>query len=120
MNLKLRLSALVAAIVLGSALGFVLSAATAAPASSPFAARSLWVSYSDLDLTRRDHLALLERRIETAARRLCRSPDARSLKEIRHAEACVTQAVSRALVEATQAAADAEARRFDDRAGSQR
>jgi len=66
-------------------------------------ATRLVVRYADLDLTRRAGVIELYRRIENAARVVCTSPDPTAPKPA-PTDACLTDAVSRAVAEINQPA----------------
>jgi UrcA family protein len=81
-----------------------LLAASAALANAPTTAsksetdvRQTVVTYSDLDLIHPSGVARLYQRIRSAAEQVCRPYDARSLAQQQRSEACIDQAVRRAV-----------------------
>jgi len=76
-----------------SALGFA-ALALAAPASAAVDDRAPAVGYADLDLSRADHAALLNKRLVAAASDACGKPYIRDLKAMTSFNACVAEAVS--------------------------
>lgn len=67
-------------------------AAPAVAAPSGEERMSVEVRYSDLDLTRADHVATFIRRIEQAARRVCDTSYIRDLKAMAAFRECVAEA----------------------------
>jgi UrcA family protein len=72
---------------------------------------SATVSHADLDLTRADHVRLLEARVRRAAVRLCTSDAAQPIKIPLETRRCVRQATRAATVQIAKARSS-EARRF--------
>lgn len=67
-----------------------LALALAAPAAAETAA--VKVSYADLDLTKADGRAALDRRLERAAQRLCGTRPVRNLAMMQSHKACMAEA----------------------------
>ena len=89
-----------------SFLGVAMSAAAltalvsaAAQAGPPRELRSITVSYADLDLSKQTGVAVLYRRIEAAANRVCGSKPALDVKQIYAQVDCVQGAVANAVGE---------------------
>ena len=76
-----------------SAFSFAALALTA-PASAAADSRAPSVGYADLDLSRADHAALLDNRLEAAATDACGKPFIRDMKGMVSFNACVADAMA--------------------------
>lgn len=73
-------------------LAALLAALVAAPAAAEDV--SVIVSYADLDLTSPDGAAVLDRRIEAAAEKVCVRPDVREIKAMTAWEECKAASIN--------------------------